>query len=77
MAIYGEAELRLPKRMRFAHLRPGDWLLVPWATWHGTFSSSGSVSATLAFGEGVVPDLSRLADDPACTVPPEGDRLVC
>ncbi|MCC4247149.1 cupin domain-containing protein [Stappia indica] len=66
--------LVLPEEMRFAQLEPGDWLLVPAGTWHGTYSAGGSVSATLAFGEGTRPDLARLTDH---RPPPRGQRLIC
>ena len=54
-AHHDGTRLVLPDRMHFALLRPGDWLMVPWGTWHGTHSHDGSVSATLAFANGATP----------------------
>lgn len=67
----------LPAEMHFALLHPGDWLLVPLGTWHGTFSHGGSVSASLALRDtgGALVDAFRRAA--AARVPPRGRRLPC
>lgn len=69
--------LALPDRMHFVHLQPGDWLMLPWGTWHGTYSLGGSVSATLAFAEGAKPAFTADFWATGATRLPEGKRLLC
>lgn len=69
--------IALPDQMSFVHLKPGDWLQLPWGTWHGTYSHSGSVSATLAFAEGERPALTADFWTSGTTRLPEGRRLLC
>lgn len=76
-ARYGDEELALPDRMAFVLLRPGDWLLVPWGTWHGTYSLNGSVSATLALGEGRKPDRTSDLYSPQSQPRQFGPRMLC
>jgi ribosomal protein L16 Arg81 hydroxylase len=45
---YDGRRLDVPTDFLFAVLRPGDWLRIPRAVWHATFSVEGSISATLA-----------------------------
>jgi hypothetical protein len=45
---YDGTRLTVPTDFVMTVLWPGDWLFVPKAAWHATFSNSGSVSATLA-----------------------------
>jgi hypothetical protein len=45
---YDGAQLPVPAEFSVALLRPGDWLLVPKAVWHATYTRVGSISATLA-----------------------------
>jgi hypothetical protein len=77
MADYHGNFLALPDRMLFVLLRPGDWLMVPWATWHGTYSQNGSVSATLAFAEGATPDFPADFATQGASALTEGPRLLC
>lgn len=65
----------VPDMMRFAMLKPGNWLLIPRASWHGTFSMSGSVSATLAFADEPGPESLRHLT--GYQRPPLGQRLLC
>lgn len=76
-ADYQGHSLTLPKRMHFALLRPGDWLMLPWATWHGTYSQRGSVSATLAFADGATPDLPAHFAAQGAAALHIGPRLLC
>jgi ribosomal protein L16 Arg81 hydroxylase len=45
---YDGFKLEIPNDFSFTVLGPGDWLLVPKATWHATCTNGGSVSASLA-----------------------------
>lgn len=76
-ADYQGKALVLPDRMHFVLLRPGDWLMVPWGTWHGTYSTNGSVSATLAFADGTTPDLPADFASQGAAALTEGPRLLC
>ncbi|EAQ26413.1 JmjC domain-containing protein [Roseovarius sp. 217] len=69
--------IALPEQMSFVNLRPGDWLMLPWGTWHGTYSHGGSVSATLAFAEGTRPRFNADFWANGTTRLPEGLRLLC
>jgi hypothetical protein len=54
-ADYDGATLRVPTEpaeLLVTRLCPGDWLYVPKAAWHTTFTHQGSISATLAAPEG-------------------------
>ena len=48
IARYGAAVIAVPTRLHAIVLQPGDWLMLPRAHWHETFTNIGSVSATLA-----------------------------
>lgn len=51
---YDGTRLRVPSAPAdfvVALLHPGDWLFVPKAAWHATYTSKGSISATLAAPE--------------------------
>ncbi len=72
-AEHGGEHLRLPDHMHFCALQPGDWLMIPRGTWHGTFSLHGSLSATLALADDA--SLDALMDNG--TVPPTGERMRC
>jgi hypothetical protein len=48
---YGGDKLSIPKELIRHTLRPGDWLLLPAATWHQTHAFEYSLSATLAVDE--------------------------
>ena len=50
-ADYDGLSLRVPTDLRTIVLQPGDWLLIPKAVWHKTFTTEGSVSASLAAPE--------------------------
>jgi len=69
--------LDLPAEMHFALLHPGDWLLVPRGTWHGTFSHRGSVSASLALRGADGALVESLCRSAAVRVPPRGRYLPC
>ncbi len=45
---YDGTRLTVPDDFIFVLLKPGDWLLIRKAAWHATYSSAGSISATLA-----------------------------
>ena len=45
---YDGVALTIPEDFLVTMLRPGDWLVVPRAAWHATYTSQGSISATLA-----------------------------
>lgn len=47
-ARYGAATIAIPTRLESCVLRPGDWLMLPQATWHETYTFAGSASVTLA-----------------------------
>jgi hypothetical protein len=48
---YDGRSLRTPTEFSVAVLQPGDWLQVRKGVWHRTFTTHGSVSATLAASE--------------------------
>jgi hypothetical protein len=77
VAHYDGIDLTLPDRMRFILLKPGDWLMVPWGTWHGTNSHDGSVSATLAFADAMKPVLPQDFAAQETVRFAEGPRLIC
>lgn len=45
---YDGVKISIPNDLSVLVLNPGDWLLLPKATWHETFTNDGSISATLA-----------------------------
>jgi 50S ribosomal protein L16 3-hydroxylase len=45
---YDGTRLEVPTDFLYTVLRPGEWLFIPKAFWHATYSAEGSVSATLA-----------------------------
>lgn len=77
LAHHNGEDLALPDKMRFVLLQAGDWLMVPWGTWHGTYSHNGSVSATLAFADDVQPELPLDFAVGNTIHVPEGPRLLC
>jgi ribosomal protein L16 Arg81 hydroxylase len=76
-AHHGGERLALPDGMHFVLLRPGDWLMLPWGTWHGTYSQGGSVSATLAFADGATPAFPPDFGAGGAARLREGRRLLC
>ncbi|MEY9634105.1 hypothetical protein ABIF66_002334 [Bradyrhizobium japonicum] len=48
---YDGRPLRTPRKLETVVLSPGDWLMVPRAVWHRTYTTVGSVSVTLAAPE--------------------------
>jgi Cupin superfamily protein len=45
---YDGTILQVPKDLMVVMLQPGDWLHLPKAVWHATYTKKGSISATLA-----------------------------